>query len=204
MEPLVWVLIGLGVLIIVAVAAFVLSRRRSQRLRERFGPEYDRTAEQADSRRAAESHLAAREKRIERLDIRPLSKESRDEYARSWRESQARFVDQPADAVRDADRLVILVMRERGYPMEEFDQRASDISVDHPNVVDNYRAAHAISMASDHGQASTEDLRQAMVHYRSLFEELIEVNEQTVGPREERDRVIDQTHQEEEARRYPA
>jgi hypothetical protein len=204
MEPLVWVLIGLGVLIIVAVAAFVLSRRRSQRLRERFGPEYDRTAEQADSRRAAESDLAAREKRIERLDIRPLSKESRDEYARSWRESQARFVDQPADAVRDADRLVILVMRERGYPMEEFDQRASDISVDHPNVVDNYRAAHAISMASDHGQASTEDLRQAMVHYRSLFEELLEVNEQTVGPREERDRVIDQTHQEEEARRYPA
>jgi hypothetical protein len=88
--------------------------------------------------------------------------------------------------------------------MEEFDQRASDISVDHPNVVDNYRAAHAISMASDHGQASTEDLRQAMVHYRSLFEELLEVNEQTVGPREERDRVIDQTHQEEEARRYPA
>jgi hypothetical protein len=204
MEPLVWVLIGLGVLIIVAVAAFVLSRRRSQRLRERFGPEYDRTAEQADSRRAAESDLAAREKRIERLEIRPLSKGSRDEYARSWRESQARFVDQPADAVRDADRLVILVMRERGYPMEEFDQRASDISVDHPNVVDNYRAAHAISMASDHGQASTEDLRQAMVHYRSLFEELLEVNEQTVGPREERDRVIDQTHQEEEARRYPA
>jgi hypothetical protein len=199
MEPLVWVLIAIGILIVVAVVAFVASRRRSQRLRERFGPEYDRMVEQADDRRRVESDLAAREKRVERLDIRPLDPESRDEYARSWRDSQARFVDQPADAVRDADRLVIEVMRRRGYPMEDFEQRAADVSVDHPTVVENYRAGHAISMASDHGQASTEDLRQAMVHFRSLFEELLEAGEQR------EDRLIDLTDQEgDQARRYPA
>jgi hypothetical protein len=199
MEPLVWVLIALGILIVVAVVAFVASRRRSRRLRERFGPEYDRMAEQTDARRKVEADLAAREKRVERLDLTPLDPGARDEYARSWRDTQARFVDQPAEAVRDADRLVIEVMRHRGYPMEDFEQRAADISVDHPTVVDDYRAAHAISMASDHGQASTEDLRQAMVHYRSLFDELLEAGDQ----REHR--VIDLTDREsDQARRYPA
>jgi hypothetical protein len=199
MEPFVWVLIALGLLIVMAVGAFVVSRRRSQRLRERFGPEYERMVEQTDDRRKVESDLAARERRRGGLDIKPLDPEARDEFARSWRDTQARFVDQPGEAVRDADRLVIEVMRQRGYPMEDFDQRAADVSVDHPAVVENYRAAHAISLASDHGQASTEDLRQAMVHYRSLFEELLESGEQPEH------RVVDLTDEgADQARRYPA
>jgi hypothetical protein len=199
MEPVVWVLIAIGILIVVAVAAFVISRRRSERLRERFGPEYERVVQEADGRRRAEADLAAREKRVERLEIRPLDADARDGFARSWRDAQARFVDQPAESIRAADRLVTEVMRQRGYPMEDFEQRAADISVDHPSVVENYRAAHAISLASDHGQASTEDLRQAIVHYRSLFEVLLESGEP------EEHRVVDLTDQDtDRARRYPA
>jgi hypothetical protein len=107
------------------------------------------------------------------LNLRTLEPAARDRYMGSWRETQARFVDAPAEAVRSADGLVGQVMSERGYPMDNFDQRAADISVDHPDVVENYRAAHAISLANDHEQATTEDLRQAMVHYRSLFETLL-------------------------------
>ena len=199
MEPVVWVLIAIGILIVVAVAAFVISRRRSERLRERFGPEYERVVQEADGRRRAEAEMAAREKRVERLEIRPLDADARDGFGRSWRDAQARFVDQPAESIRAADRLVTEVMRQRGYPMEDFEQRAADISVDHPSVVENYRAAHAISLASDHGQASTEDLRQAIVHYRSLFEVLLESGEP------EEHRVVDLTDQDtDRARRYPA
>jgi hypothetical protein len=111
---------------------------------------------------------------VDSLHIRPLDLEARDEFARQWRDAQARFVDEPAQAVAIADRLVAEVMRERGYPVEDFEQREADISVDHPRVVQNYRAGHALSMAAQQGRAGTEDLRQAMVHYRSLFEDLLE------------------------------
>ena len=169
-----WILVAVVVLAAVAVAAWtMMSNRRTRTLRERFGPEYDRTVNESGKRRAGESELETRRKRREDLDIRPLAPASRERYAVSWRDAQARFVDAPAEAIREADALVLAVMQERGYPMEDFDQRSADISVDHPEVVQDYRAAHAISMASDHGKAGTEDLREAMVHYRALFERLL-------------------------------
>jgi hypothetical protein len=173
MDAWVWILIV--VLLVIAALAFVVARKkRSDRLRERFGPEYDRAVSETGGERAAQSELRQREKRRERLHIVPLDSEARERYATSWREVQARFVDVPSEATSEADRLVQRVMKERGYPVDSFDQREADISVDHPGVVEDYRAAHAISLANDHGEASTEDLRQAMVHYRSLFEELLE------------------------------
>lgn len=174
MQPEIIVLIILAAVVLIAVAIVLAVRRRSERLRERFGPEYDRTVEQAGGRRSAESELAARQRRVDSLDIRPLDLGAREEFARQWRDAQARFVDEPAQAVAIADRLVAEVMRERGYPVEDFEQREADISVDHPRVVQNYRAGHALSLAAQQGRAGTEDLRQAMVHYRSLFEELLE------------------------------
>lgn len=178
MDVIVWVLIIAAVVIILVIAALFAARRRRERLQERFGPEYDRQVDVSGSRRAAESELAAREKRRSKLEIRPLDPEARDRYLVSWREVQARFVDSPETAVGEADQLVADVMRERGYPVEDFEQREADISVDHPQVASEYRAAHGISMAQQHGQASTEDLRQALIHFRSLFDELLEVRQE--------------------------
>jgi hypothetical protein len=180
-----WILI---IVVLVAIAAFVawsvMAKRRTGHLRDRFGPEYDRAVREQEGRRGAERELTQREKRREELEIRPLAPEARQRYADSWRNAQARFVDQPSEAVHEADLLVVSVMRDRGYPMEDFEQRSADISVDHPQVVDNYRAAHGISLANDHDQASTEDLRQAMVHYRALFEELLGDREDVTRQRE--------------------
>lgn len=170
-----WVLIGIGVValcLLIAWRAFAARRRRG--LQESFGPEYDRTVADAPTRREAESDLVERQKRREQLEIRPLEPAARERYADRWHGAQERFVDDPAEAVREADRLIQEVMRERGYPVEDFEQRAADVSVDHPEVVSNYRAAHGISTANERGKASTEDLRTAMVHYRSLFAELLE------------------------------
>lgn len=178
MDVIVWVLIIAAVVIILVIAALFAARRRRERLQERFGPEYDRQVDVSGNRRAAESELAAREKRRSKLEIRPLDPEARDRYLVSWREVQARFVDSPETAVGEADQLVADVMRERGYPVEDFEQREADISVDHPQVASEYRAAHGISMAQQHGQASTEDLRQALIHFRSLFDELLEVRQE--------------------------
>jgi len=171
------------VIIVVAVAAVVggavwaaMSKRRTERLRGRFGPEYDRVAGNAESRRDAEAELAAREERREKLDIRPLSAAARERYMTSWRELQAQFVDDPAGAVASADHLIQSVMAERGYPVDDFEQRASDVSVDHPRVVENYREGHRLALQSARGDGTTEDLRQAMQHYRSLFEELVDAD----------------------------
>jgi hypothetical protein len=172
----VWVWLIVAVVVVLALVAIVwrrVSKRRTGQLKEAFGPEYERSKTEAGSRRKGESELAARQARREGLDIRPLAPEARDRYSASWLQVQGRFVDAPGVAVTEADRLVSAVMRDRGYPMDDFDQRSSDISVDFPHVVDDYRAAHAISMANDHGKATTEDLRQAFVHYRSLFDELL-------------------------------
>src|SRR5436190_14346622 len=170
-----WVLIAIAVVLVIAGVAWAVYRqRRSRALRERFGPEYEKTVAERGGRSKAESDLAARQKRREQLDIRPLDPAARERYQNDWHTTQARFVDDPSAAVGEADRLVIVVMREVGYPMDDFEQRAADVSVDHPHVVEDYRAAHGISMANDHGQASTEDMRQAMVHYRRLFETLLE------------------------------
>jgi hypothetical protein len=170
-----WIVLGVVIVALAVVAWLGWQRQRSRGLQERFGPEYDRTLEDRDDRRQAEAELAAREKRHAELDIRPLDPETREQYANRWRDTQAEFVDRPVEAVRRADGLVGDLMRERGYPVEDFDQRAADVSVDHPDVVENYRTAHTISLASDRNEASTEDLRKAMVHYRSLFEELLAV-----------------------------
>jgi hypothetical protein len=164
------------IIAVIAVAATVwmfVEKRRSQRLRTKFGPEYDRMVQQGD-RRDAESLLEKRAKRVEKFRIRPLTGEERQTFADSWKRVQARFVDAPAMAVGNADRLVGEVMRARGYPMAEFEQQAADVSVDHPQVVENYRAAHDIAARDTRGQATTEDLRQAMVYYRALFLELLE------------------------------
>ena len=164
------------VLVLLVVLALVAGRqRRSRRLRERFGPEYDRTVAEAGDRREAEAKLQERTERRQQLAIVPLDPAARDRYVVAWRQTQARFVDEPAEATREADRLITAVMRDRGYPIDDFEQRAADVSVDHPQVVDDYRAAHAIAAANERSEASTEDLRQALVHYRSLFEELLDV-----------------------------
>jgi hypothetical protein len=163
------------VIVIVALLAVVgmlaYRQRRSAQLREGFGPEYDRAVDEHGDQRAAEAELRERRDRRRTYDIKPLGAADRDRYAERWRETQAKFVDQPASALTDADELLSAVMRDRGYPVEDFEQQAADVSVDHPEVVDHYRRAHAI-----HGEkrASTEDLRQAMVHYRALFSELLQ------------------------------
>ena len=172
MDPWVWVVIAVVVLAVLALVIVQLLRQR--KAQEKFGPEYDRSVKETGSRRQAVSELRQREQRRQELDIQPLEPEAAERYSASWKEAQARFVDFPGEAIREADGLVSQVMKDRGYPVENFEQRSSDISVDHPQLVDDYRAAHAISMANDNGQATTEDLRQAMVHYRSLFDELLE------------------------------
>lgn len=178
MDPVLIVVIVVAVVLLVALAAggFVAARRRQrrQKLRDRFGPEYDRAVEEYGGEKEAQRKLEERQERREQLDIRPLDPAESQRYAESWRQTQAKFVDRPGEAIGEADTLVAEVMRKRGYPMDNFEQRAEDISVDHPGVVDNYRAAHRVSQAHEQGRASTEDLRQAMVHYRGLFEELLD------------------------------
>jgi hypothetical protein len=180
MDAWVVILVVVAVIALAALAWWAMSRRRTADLQQKFGPEYDRTVQASDNdRRTAESELAARRERREQLNIRELDPASRGRYETRWTEVQARFVDEPALAVREADELVLLVMRERGYPMDDFDQRAADISVDHPQVVEHYRAGHDISSRQD---ASTEDLRQAFVHYRALFGELLGRPDEAVPP----------------------
>ena len=179
MPTWVWIIIAVAaaIAVAVAIAAYVARQNRTKRLQDRFGSEYDRTVSSRGEQRAAEEELAERERKREQLDIVPLAPEARDKYAKSWHDVQTRFVDDPPGAVNDADGLVTDVMRERGYPIDDFEQRAADISVDHPNVVENYRAAHAIYLEQQNGGGGTEDLRQAFVHYRALFEELLETRE---------------------------
>jgi len=171
------------VLIVVVLAAigvvlwFASRRRRSAELREHFGPEYDRAIDEYGAAGPAERALSERSERVEQLHIHPLSAEQRTRYATDWRAVQAQFVDDPEAAIGQADRLIITVMQTRGYPMGDFDQRAADVSVDHPRVVEHYRAAHAIAGRTADGSATTEDMRQAMVHYRALFDDLIEARE---------------------------
>jgi len=174
-------ILAVVVIVIVGAVAWMMMQRRSEDLRKRFGPEYDRVISERGDARQAESELAARQKRVDTFDIRPLEAAERDQFIDAWRATQARFVDAPAEAINDADRLVSEVMQARGYPVGDFDQRAADVSVDHPTVVENYRAARAIAVANQRGDASTEDLRQAIVHYRALFEDLLETREREVA-----------------------
>lgn len=168
------VLLVIVVIAVVAIAFFAVRKQRSEKLRARFGPEYDRVLQQEGNARKAEGVLEFRERRREKFRIRPLSEADKSSFTVRWNEVQSQFVDDPRGAVTVADSLVTEVMQARGYPIGEFEQRAADISVDYPSVVENYRAAHGIALRHSVGQASTEDLRQAMVHYRTLFQELLE------------------------------
>jgi hypothetical protein len=164
------------VLVVVSVGWIWMRRQRTQRLTEQYGPEYQRAVESAGSQHEAERDLDARQERVKTFEIRALSTDEHDRYLASWKESQAHFVDDPSGAISQADVLVQEVMRARGYPMADFEQRAADISVDHPHVLDEYRAAHNIAERHATGGVETEDLRQAMVHYRALFEDLLETD----------------------------
>jgi hypothetical protein len=168
-------IIGLAVIVVAGIAAWLfLRKRRTERLRTQFGgAEYARAVEEGGSRRHAEAGLKERTERVESLNIRPLAPGDRARFVESWRRIQARFVDGPGGAVTEADQLLGDVMSTRGYPVSDFEQRAADISVDHPLVLENYRTAHEIAVRQTQGQANTEDLRQAMIHYRTLFEELV-------------------------------
>ena len=167
-----WVLMAV-VALVVLVAWQLVTHQRTRRLREQFGPEYERTVTASDSRRDAEAELNAREERRQQFELRPLSLEERTRYSEEWQPVQAQFVDDPAGAVVRADSLIQSVMADRGYPTEEFEQRAADLSVDHPRVVENYRTGHQLFEKTAAGQGSTEDLRQAMRAYRALFNELV-------------------------------
>jgi hypothetical protein len=168
------------IILIVACAALIggvlgwyLQTRRSLHLKERFGPEYERTRNEAGNIWRAEAALAAREKRVQKLNIRPLTPDEIGRFSEMWQHVQTLFVDDPKGAIREADQLVNAVMSARGYPTEDFNQRIADISVDHPIVVEHYRAARAIVERNQQGTASTEDMRQAIIHYRALFEDLL-------------------------------
>jgi predicted nucleic acid-binding protein len=196
-----WIVIGVGAVVVIAVALFGADRRRSRHLEEKFGPEYGRTVSERGDRRAAESELREREQVRERLEIRPLSDRQRERYAREWAETQSAFVDNPSGALADADRLVAEVMRERGYPVDDFEQQAAVVSVDHPDVVANYREGHAIYLSCDRGDASTEDLRQGLQHYRALFDDLLESPAEAPLSREPMDEVQTSDSQRSETRR---
>jgi hypothetical protein len=170
--------VAVAVILIVAVLAWLYVRKRRSRtadLRQKFGTEYERTVREQGSERKAEAKLGDREKRVEKLKIRDLDPTERERFVKQWESVQSRFVDSPKGAVREADDLVSSLMKTRGYPVSDFEQRAADISVDHPRVVENYRSAHEIALRVGKDEASTEDLRTAMIHYRSLFEELVQV-----------------------------
>jgi hypothetical protein len=178
-----WFFIAAAVLIAVTLALIgvlsVVHRRRTSRLKTTFGPEYERAVEEAGDQQAGEAELVERERNRKKLDIVALSPEAHAKYAERWHAVQAAFVDDPGQSVGAADRLVTEVMRERHYPVDDFDRRAADISVDHPNVVEHYRAAHVLHLAQERGDIGTEEQREAFVHYRALFEKLLETEAET-------------------------
>jgi uncharacterized protein YneF (UPF0154 family) len=164
----------LVLVIIGAILGLVLARRRrSERLHDQLGPEYDRTVQAMGGEKKAQTELEERRKHVEALDIRPLSLSERERYLADWTAVQSKFVDEPGQAIVDADRLIMQVMQTRAYPVSDFEQRAADISVNYPALVSNYRAAREFAVKNEQQQANTEELRQAMIHYRSLFEELL-------------------------------
>jgi hypothetical protein len=173
MEAWVWIIIAVAAVVAIVLAVLGWQQARRRRLQSTFGPEYQRTVADAPTRKEAEAELEERRKRRDELDIRPLSDDAAERYSHEWEAIQVRFVDDPVGATREADRLVQRVMSDRGYPMDDFDARAELISVDYPTIVENYRKAHSAYLDYDRGEASTEDLRQAMVNYRALFQELV-------------------------------
>jgi hypothetical protein len=175
------IVLVVGLMVIAALAWYLIRERRSKKLRSRFGPEYEHAVREYGNQSSAEAALRKRADRVERFQIRTLSPQEQGDFATRWKNVQARFVDDPAGSISDADKLVNDLMKEKGYPMANFEHRAEDLSVDHPLVVRNYRAAHAIAMRHEQGEAGTEDLRQAIVNYRDLFDELLEARTADLG-----------------------
>jgi hypothetical protein len=170
------------VIILAVIVAFIIGallgtlvtrQRRTKRLQEKFGPEYERTLNELGDRRQAEQELEARLDHVKTLDIRPLSAEESERYTNEWRATQAEFVDEPLVALQKADRIIREVMKTKGYPVEDFEQRVADISVEYPELVTDYRGLHLIAVKEDDEKVSTEEMRQAMVHGRALFENLV-------------------------------
>jgi hypothetical protein len=178
LDPKLIALAAVVILVIAVLAWLYVRNRRSTTadLRQKFGPEYERAVREHGSERKAEAKLADREKRVEKLNIRGLDPMEHERFSKQWESVQSRFVDSPKGAVTEADDLVSSLMRTRGYPVSDFDQRAADISVDHPRVVENYRSGHESALRVVKNGASTEELRTPMIHYRSLFEELVHVS----------------------------
>jgi hypothetical protein len=179
-------ILAVVILALIAVGAWLYSRKKqSERLVQRFGPEYGRTVDELGSRDKAEAELRDREKRVGKLRIVPLAPADAARFSQEWKTLQGRFVDNPRGVLIEADLLVRELMEKRGYPMGDFERRAADISVDHPAVVDHYRSAQAIARRDERGEADTEELRQAVVHYRALFDELLEVRQDHRAPAKE-------------------
>jgi hypothetical protein len=179
------IILGVVILLILGLGGgwYFGTQRRSRELRQRFGQEYDYTVREVGDKKKAEEELQARRQRVESLNLRTLGEDERQRFNDSWKSVQAQFVDQPAEAVGEADRLVQEVMMARGFPVSDFEQRAADVSVLYPDLVHDYRAARQIADRNERGEADTEDLRQAMVHYRALFEELLETRDREVEGR---------------------
>lgn len=174
MNPNAAIVIALIIGIVIgAIAIYALQRSRTRRLQQRFGPEYQRVVQETGDRTRAEAALEKRQQRVSTYNIHPLNANERLRFQERWPQIQAVFVDDPARALKDADRLIGEVMAAEGYPMQDFEQQSADVSVDHPVVVENYRAGHLIALDNAQGRASTEDLRKAMIHYRTLFQELV-------------------------------
>jgi hypothetical protein len=176
LDPKFIMLAGVVMLVIAVLMWLYVQKRRSTTagLRQKFGAKYERTVQQQGSEQKAEAKLADRQERVEKLNIRDLDPMERERFSKQWESAQSRFVDSPGGAVAEADDLVSSLMKTRGYPVSDFDQRAADIFVDDPRVVENYRSAHDIALRVGTNGASTEDLRTSMIHYRSLFEELVQ------------------------------
>lgn len=178
-----WILIAAAIIVVIAAVVLAVrsggGRKRSEQLKQHFGPEYDRTVHRTGDPKAAEKELAARARKRDKLDIVALSPVARNDFELRWAQVQTDFVDDPTRAVGTADLLVTEVMRQRGYPVDDFERQAADISVDHPHIVENYRAAHSIHDAQQRGEIDTERQREAFVHYRALFERLLDTTDNT-------------------------
>ena len=177
MSPTLIAIIVIAVLVVAGIALMLTRKREGERLKKDFGPEYDRQVRESGSETKAQAELLKREKRVEKLDIKPLPPQQREAFAEDWQQVQSRFVDDPERSIALADALVAEVMKARGYPVDDFEQRAADISVEHPGLVQNYRAAHEIAVRRARGDADTEDLRSALLGYRNLFDELLHSDE---------------------------
>ncbi|MGB2626977.1 MAG: hypothetical protein WAK20_09325 [Candidatus Acidiferrum sp.] len=175
-NPTLVIVVVIAVAVVLAVALMTRAQRRA-RLKARFGPEYNRVVEETGSAERAEAKLEKLANRVDRFKIVPLSATAREDFVAAWTRIQGRFVDDPSNALSDADRLIQKLMRTRGYPVSDFEQRARDLSVDHPEIVEHYREGHAISVRHAEGRANTEDMRQAMIHFRMLFEEMAGASE---------------------------